>query len=264
MKVIVIVNQKGGVGKTAIAAALATERAKTHPITMIDLDPQASLTGWSFGMLPATEISQSYRKLSRVNTMTFLRGQTSFESSQIKLSDNLNIIGANTELTNFRNEFEDYAGKELILKSLLEEVREDKNVTQCDILIDTPGDLSLNSILGLASANTCVIPVSTSIFGVDALGSTLQRIGQVQKMLNPNLRKITVVPSLHRKSRNSNKVTLQILSDGYGELLARDSADHPIIIEDRAEMERFLHSHEALPKGVLKKSIVELIRGLYE
>jgi len=247
--IIALANQKGGVGKTSLAALLTQFLSEKTPLLLIDADPQANLTSWCFGWLSEDEAKTKYGRLRQHNLMSILQGKSSIREAAIPFLPNVSIVGATVDLDRSRTEFANLGGGSFLLRGAIEDfqhycVSESKSTPV--IVIDTAGELSLLSVMALACAETVVVPVGTQLLPIDSLGITLQRIGQVQERLNPLLKRIYVVPSLYNAARNSNKAALAILKDGYHQLLIKDSSSQVAILENRVEVENLLQAHELI------------------
>ena len=144
-------------------------------------------------------------------------------------------------------EFGSGVGAERKLRGVIDDIL-GQNPEQT-ILIDTPGDLSLISNMSIAAAEVLVIPVATQLMSIDALSISLQRIGQIQQHLNSGLKRILILPSLFMSQRKTHKVSLQLMEKEFSRLMARASDGSLIVIEDRAEMDRFLHAHMPFKHG---------------
>lgn len=261
---VVVANQKGGVGKTSIICGISAMLSQEREVILIDADPQGSLTSWCISQLPKDPAIEAWSRLKSNNLMTCLRGEA-VAKSILNISENtrgsLKIIGANLELSKARVEFGEGVGAERMLKGIIEDVR--INHPNSTIIIDTAGELSLVSNMAIAAATKLIIPVATQLMSIDALGLSLQRIGQIQANLNSGLREIWILPSLFLRQRVAHKTALNILENDFADLMMKSRKGQRIVIEDRAEMEKFLHAHVPFKAGsVIERNfkyIVELI-----
>lgn len=198
MKVIAIVNQKGGVAKTTTTVNLATAFAALNKkILVIDLDPQGnSSTG--FG------ISQQQRKNTIYQVLTNL----------IKLKDaiistdipNLEIITSNTNLSAAELDLTKLKDREYILMKLLEGIK----ILYDYIIIDCPPSLNLLTVNALVASDEVLIPMQCDFYSLEGLSHLLKTIEIVEKKLNP---KINIAGILFTMYDKRNRLTEQVEED---------------------------------------------------
>lgn len=170
-QIIAFLNHKGGVGKTTssvnVGAGLALKKKK---VLLIDLDPQANLT-LHFGLSVNTP----------KNIYGALRGFHSLPIENIK--KNLDVVTSTLDLSAAEMELNSEAGREFILRHLLEPVK-----SQYDyIIIDCPPSLGILTLNALAVSNTMIIPIEMSAFALAGMTKLFEIIEKVKLRLNPNL-----------------------------------------------------------------------------
>lgn len=173
-KVIVIANQKGGVGKTTtainLAACIAVAERKT---LLVDIDPQANATS-GVGVSPA-EGKTIYQVL-----VEWLEASTVIIESQMPylhvLPSHINLVGAEIEMV----ELED---RERRLANALQGVKDKFDF----VIIDCPPSLGLLTLNALTAADSVLIPVQCEYFALEGLGLLFNTINMVKKTLNPHL-----------------------------------------------------------------------------
>jgi len=175
MRIIAVLNQKGGVGKTTtvvnIAAALA---AMGRTVVAIDLDPQAHLT-IHLGLEPQTIKVSSYEVLIQSST---------FEQALLLMRPNLWLLPANINLVGAESELISIVGRETILREAVQ-----PSLDRFDFcFIDCPPSLGLLSLNALAAAQEVLIPLQPHFLALQGFGKLLQIIDLINKRINPHLK----------------------------------------------------------------------------
>lgn len=174
-RILAVLNQKGGVGKTTTVANLSAVLAAGGKRTLvIDLDPQAHLT-IHLGADAESAPSGAYAVLTGGRPLQEAILQT--RENLWLLSSGIDLVGAETELVT-------EVGRETILRNALGDVRHQFDF----ILIDCPPSLGLLTLNALAAADEVLIPVQPHFLALQGFGRLLQTILLVNQRVNPALR----------------------------------------------------------------------------
>ena len=179
-KIISIINQKGGVGKTTtvinLAAALTMQGKK---ILVIDLDPQGNATT-GLGLSNTDSSDQTiYSVLNGTKKITDVIKKTSF--------DKLDLISSNVDLSGLEVETAGDSRRAFILKDELTSVLNDSRAPYNYILIDCPPSLSLLTIMALVASHSLVVPLQTEFFALEGLTQLMKTIERIKSNLNSSL-----------------------------------------------------------------------------
>ena len=189
-RLIALINQKGGVGKTTttvnLGAALA---ASGQRVLMIDLDPQAHLT-LSLG------IDHEQIELSMYDLLTNPDIAASQIVRMVENNPRLGVLPAETSLAGVESEM-----AELVATGLAQTVLRNKTadlVKQFDyVLLDCPPSLGLLTINGLTAAQEIIVPMQAHFLALQGMGKLFETINMIRQGINPALTVSGVVLCMH-------------------------------------------------------------------
>jgi len=197
-KVISVVNQKGGVGKTTTAVNLATIFAvMDKKVLIIDIDSQGN-TSSGLG------IRQTERKITSYNVFNGLNSiRDAILATEVP---NLSIVSANTNLAAIELDLIHLKNYENILLEKLEEIKNDFDY----IIIDCPPSLGLITLNALVACDEVLIPMLCDFYSLEGLSHLLKTVEIVEKKMNPRIKIGGILFTMYDKR---NKLTEQVEND---------------------------------------------------
>lgn len=251
-KVITIMNQKGGVGKTTTVINLGCG-LKNHgkKVMLIDMDPQANLTA---------SVGIRYRELNYSIIDVFLNN-TSIENV-VQDYDGIHVVPSSMSLSGFDIQLANLPGRESLLKKVIESV---KNQYDC-ILIDCPPTMGLLTLNSLTAADGVIIPIQAGYLPLEGVSNMLEVVNVIKGRLNQDLKIDGVVVTMYDRRQKLQKEVVELLREHFKELLFQTKIRNNVALAEAPSFgeDIFRYSskstgakdYENLCKEVLERGVV--------
>jgi len=206
-RVMVVANQKGGVGKTTTAINLATALAAIgKPTLLIDIDPQGNA---STGL----GINQADRKVTIYDVL--LGGAPIADAVVQTKVPRLSIVPATVDLSGAELELIDLDRRNYRLKDAIAQFAQSSAQNFAYVLIDCPPSLTLLTVNAMAAADAVLVPLQCEFFALEGLTQLLKTIERVRQGLNPALELQGIVLTMYDKR---NRLSDQVAADVRGHM----------------------------------------------
>ena len=246
-RIIAVVNQKGGVGKTTttinLGAALA---AYEHRTLLVDLDPQGNCTS-GLGVEPAS--GTTYEVLTGEMGLNEVIRPTEFP--------HLSIVPATPELAGAEVELVGMVGREFRLREALEDFRDSRFV-----FIDCPPSLGLLTVNALAAADALVVPIQCEFYAMEGVSKLLKTVDEVRRFLNPELALDGILLTMYDDRINLAQQVAEEVRSVFNELVFETVVPRNVRLAEAPSFGRPIHAYDLRSKGA--QAYLELGREYLE
>jgi chromosome partitioning protein len=208
-KILAIVNQKGGVGKTVTALNLAHSLASVgKKVLALDFDPQSNLT-MCFGMTKPEKIKTTiYHLMNAIIEEKKLPDRHDY----VQHFGNLDLIPSSIELSAAEVNLVNTMSREITLKSILDGLRPFYDF----IVIDCMPSLGMLTINALAACDHVLIPATPQFLSAKGLEMLLKTIFKVKKRINPDIEIDGILITMINERTRLSKEILSLINEAYG------------------------------------------------
>ena len=239
MKILSIVNQKGGVGKTTTTINLAACLSKMkRKVLLVDLDPQSNATRGSGIDAASINCSINDVLLGRNNINDAIIG------SEV---DGFDLLPATPDLTESEVNLISKNDREFILKEKLHQVSKRYDY----ILMDCPPSLNILTVNSLVSATGVLIPVQCEFYALQGLSELINTIKQIQQSSNENLKIEGILRTMFDSRNNLSTDVSEQLKEHFSDDLYKTKIPRNIRVAEAPSHGMSILQYDGLSKGSL-------------
>ena len=235
-RVVTVINQKGGVGKTTTVINIASQIAlRGFRVLVIDSDSQGNC---------ATGLGVDKSKVKNTTRDLILSPETAVDSRHATAVEDLHIIVGDRSLIGLEQEMMRELGREKRMKEALQPLLAHYDL----VLIDTPPSLGLVTINALVASDGVLVPVQTEYFALEGLALLSGTIREVRSLLNERLGVDGVLLTMHSQTLLNKQVAGEVL-ENFPDLVVRPAVRRNVRLAEAPSHGIPIHLHDPSSPG---------------
>ena len=233
-KIIAVVNQKGGVGKTTTTINVAAQIASSgKSVLLVDLDPQGNATS-GLGIVKDQPVT-AYEVLCGDGQLAAAVQETNVAQLYV-VPSNSNLAAAEIDLVGQEE-------REFALSKVLQAASYDY------VFIDCPPSLGLLTVNALSAANYVLIPVQAEYYALEGLSQLLNTVQAVKQSTNPNLELLGIILTMYDKRTSLSEQVRDEVKKYFGDKLFKTVIPRNIRLAEAPSYGLTIFEHDKWSKG---------------
>lgn len=238
-RIIALINNKGGVGKTTSCLNIGVALSKANKkVLLVDIDPQGNL---SDAFININQVQHTIKDL--------LEGTITDINQVIKreVKPNIDLLPSNNMLNGTEEKLLNKMSRETILKRILEPIKNNYDY----VLIDCPPSLNLLVLNSITASSEAIIPIATEYHALTGTNTILQTIQQVKTLLNSNLRLSGVFITKYDERTNNDREIKDAIQNNFKSLCYKSIIRTNVRIKDATNIHKSVIDLDPTSNGAL-------------
>lgn len=238
-RIMVVANQKGGVGKTTSTVNLGAALAELGKrVLIVDLDPQGNAS-------TALDVERHHGVLSIYDVL--LEGKFLDDATQLTSTPRLSCVPATIDLAGAEIELVSKVSRETLLRKAIHS----SGIKYDYILIDCPPSLGLLTLNALTAAGEVLIPIQTEYYALEGVGQLMRTIQLVKDNLNEDLDISTVLLTMTNGSTNLSAQVADEVRAHFGDKVLKTAIPRSVRVSEAPSHQQTILAYEPCGKGAL-------------